>query len=50
VAGDEYRDYLERLGLRQSGEAYVTDGFDTTATRIDVILESQLSSFSVDFF
>lgn len=50
VSGQEYRDYLERLGFIQSGEAYVTEGFDTASTRIDVDLESQLSSFSVDFF
>ncbi len=50
ISGEDYRSYLERLGLHKEGDAFVTDGFDSVASKIDVDLDNRLESFSLDFF
>ncbi len=51
VIAPEYDDYLERLGLiRATDHVFMTPGYDTLATRVELDLDKDLSSFSVDFF
>ena len=50
IIGEDYRSYLERLGFHEEGDAFVTDGFDTTESKVDVDLDNRLESFSLDFF
>lgn len=51
VAAPDYGDYLERLGLtRVTDHVFMTSGFDTLSTRIELDIDEDLSSFSVDFF
>jgi hypothetical protein len=50
VTGEEYRSYLSRLGLREENNGFVSEGFDTLQSRIEVDVDSQLSSFAIDFF
>ncbi|MFQ6009434.1 MAG: hypothetical protein ACE5K8_10850, partial [Candidatus Zixiibacteriota bacterium] len=50
VTGEEYRSYLSRLGLQERNGGFVCGGFDTLQNRIEVDVDSQLSSFAIDFF
>jgi hypothetical protein len=50
VTGEEYRAYLSRLGLLDRPDGFVSEGFDTLNNRIEIDVDSQLSSFSIDFF
>jgi hypothetical protein len=48
--GDEYVSYLTRMGLIERDDDLVSEGYDTASTKIDVELDGQLSSFSLDYF
>jgi len=50
IVGDEYLSYLSRLGLIPEDGDLITEGFDTLSTKIEVDLDSRLSSFSLDYF
>jgi hypothetical protein len=50
VRGEDYRSYLDRVGLIKSNEGFVTSGFDTVKNKIEVNLDDRLGSFSIDFF
>lgn len=50
VLGEEYRGYLEAVGLLEAGDGFATEGFDTLPSKIEVKLDDRLSSFSIDFF
>lgn len=50
VMGQEYRGYLETLGLIEQEDGFVTGGFDTLSNKIEVKLDDRLRSVSVDFF
>ncbi|MEW5994093.1 MAG: DUF5668 domain-containing protein [Candidatus Zixiibacteriota bacterium] len=50
ILGEEYRSYLEHLGLETSNGGFITPGFDTVENRIEVRLDDRLASFSIDFF
>lgn len=50
VRGAEYKNYLERIGLKSRDGLFVSDGYDTLPSRIDLELDDRLASFSVDFF
>ncbi|MCK4573509.1 MAG: hypothetical protein KAU36_04015 [candidate division Zixibacteria bacterium] len=53
IHGEDYRAYLERLGLTEAeAEAglFVNDGIDTLGTVIEIELDDRLSSFILDFF
>ena len=43
-------DYLGTVGLTCQGEYFTTAGYDTTANRIDVQLDDQFRSLSIDFY
>lgn len=45
ILGDEYESYLTRIGFIESGDQFVTEGFDTTKTKIDITLDDYLESF-----
>lgn len=51
VIAPDYDHYLERLGLTRVGErVFTTAGYDTLMTRVELDIDDDLSSFSVDFF
>lgn len=50
VAGEEYRSYLVRIGLLEKNGSFVNEGFDSLEKKIEVELDDQLESFSIDFF
>ncbi|RKX29453.1 MAG: hypothetical protein DRP47_01810 [Candidatus Zixiibacteriota bacterium] len=50
ILGDDYQSYLTNLGFVEDDGRFVTEGYDTTKTRIDIKLDNNLESFSVDFF
>lgn len=51
VAAPDYDNYLERLGLvRANDHVFMTTGYDTLPTHIELDIDEDLSSFSVDFF
>ncbi|UCC44998.1 MAG: hypothetical protein JSU65_03485 [Candidatus Zixiibacteriota bacterium] len=51
VFGEDYGSYLVKIGLieDQSG-AFVSEGFDTLQTLIEIDLDQRLNSFSLDYF
>ncbi len=50
VAGDEYRSLLELTGLRPYDGSYITAGFDTVKSKVELTLDRRLSSVTIDFF
>jgi len=50
VAGEEYGDYLETLGLVAEGRYYHTGGFDTASVKLTVELDPDLRHLSVDYY
>jgi len=50
IHGADYRTYLNRLGLIGEDDVFETDGYDSSATQIDVDLDERLSDFSIDYF
>lgn len=50
VMGDDYKSYLSRLGFEKNYGGYVTEGYDDAECQVELELEDELSSFSVDFF
>ncbi|MFH1685910.1 MAG: DUF5668 domain-containing protein [bacterium] len=50
VKGDEYATYLSRLGLERGNGGLMTEGFDDADVQLEMELEDELTSFSVDFF
>ncbi|HWR82428.1 MAG TPA: hypothetical protein VN285_03935, partial [Candidatus Deferrimicrobium sp.] len=50
VFGEDYKAYLVRVGLLADNGGFVTPGFDTLPTKIEVRLDDRLGSFSIDFF
>ena len=50
VFGPGYESYLEKIGMVRSGEAYVSETFDSSATKVEIELDDRFDSFSLDFF
>lgn len=50
VLGDEYANYLKKVGLVRADGAFVSDKFDQSTSTIEVDLDDHLRSFSLDFF
>ena len=50
ISGDDYKSYLFRQGFQEDDGRFVSDGFDSMDIRIDIKLDDQLGSFSIDFF
>lgn len=45
-----YESYFERVGMRRDDGWFVTDGYDTLKSQVDIDLDAHLSSFSIDYF
>lgn len=50
IHGNDYRSYLQRLGFHEEDGAFITDKFDSVMSKIDINLDANLASFSLDFF
>ncbi len=50
IIGDDYATLLTQVGFVEMTDGFVTKGFDTTATQINVTLDDRLKSFSIDFY
>ena len=50
ITAGEYGDYLERIGLIDMDGLYITEGYDSTTTKVEMEVDDDLSSFSIDFF
>jgi hypothetical protein len=48
--GEDYSRYLDRIGLIEDNNGFITEGFDSSRTKVELDLDDRLSSFSVDFF
>ncbi|MEW5794892.1 MAG: hypothetical protein AB1772_00900 [Candidatus Zixiibacteriota bacterium] len=50
VTGVDDPSYLEQIGLVMREGSYVSDGFDTSAVRIQIELDDRFRSLSLDFY
>jgi len=50
VIGEEYRSYLERIGLVERDGDFVNEGYDSLSQKIEVNLDDRLESLAIDFF
>jgi hypothetical protein len=50
VTGTTDDQYLSQVGLTARGNAYVTEGYDSSANHIDVRLDDRASSLSIDYY
>ena len=50
VRGEEFDALLMSMGLTRDGLDFVTEGYDSLVTKLDLELDDRLSSFSIDFF
>lgn len=50
VTGEAYRGLLERIGLTEDGDAFVTPEYDAFRTKIEIDLGESLGSLSIDYF
>ena len=50
ISGVADANYLKEVGLKQHGDGFVSDGYDTLKTKIDVNLDDKQSSLSIDFY
>jgi hypothetical protein len=50
VIGVDIDNYLERLGLISSDNAFVSQGYDTLQQKIVLDVDDKLKSFSIDTY
>ncbi len=45
-----YESYFDKVGMARQNGWYVSDGFDTVDTKVEIDLDAELNSFSIDYF
>lgn len=50
VQGDTYRDLLQHLGMTRTSFGYSTPGYDTLSSKVELELDPDLGSVSIDVF
>lgn len=50
IKGVEYKDLFDEIGLMEQQGYFVNDKYDSLESKIDVTLDSNLSSVSIDFY
>ncbi|MCB2230623.1 hypothetical protein KQH82_07900 [bacterium] len=50
INGKDYRSFLEKIGLIEKGDLFISEGFDTLQPKISVDLDERLRSLSIDTY
>ena len=45
-----YESYFDKVGMARKNGWYVSDGFDTVDSKVEIELDAELNSFSIDYF
>ena len=50
INAEGYESYFEKVGMTRKNGWYISDGFDTVDSKVEIDLDAQLNSFSIDYF
>lgn len=50
VSGSNYDGYLKSINLVENGDYFVSDNFDSSAVRVNLDIDDNLRSFSIDYY
>lgn len=50
ISADGYESYFKKVGMTRKNGWYVSDGFDTVDFKVEIDLDADLRSFSIDYF
>jgi hypothetical protein len=45
-----YESYFEKVGMDRDNGWFVSDGYDTVGSKVEIDLDAELNSFSIDYF
>ncbi|MEE8404739.1 MAG: hypothetical protein V3S17_05060 [candidate division Zixibacteria bacterium] len=50
ISADGYESYFKKVGMTRKNGWYISDGFDTVDFKVEIDLDADLRSFSIDYF
>jgi hypothetical protein len=50
ITGDEYAAYMRRIGLIESEEAFVSEGYDSLPYKISIELDERFDGLEIKFY